>query len=620
MGIKKLTGIFLEPLPDMSDKAHQRVVAIYIDGNQFLYNVIDMLKAKSVQQSPGCYTVESLLPMTNDDFWDMMRELCKMSITKDLVEPIKRFSRLRHITVCLDGLPPAGKLVQQFIRRKNATYFMSKEGNVFLTDNMILPGSKFVRMYATTVVELFKEAFPQQSLLFSLDNIPGEGEHKMLDLYRHSSYLAEKQACLVWSNDGDVPVCLLSALTHETYVRTIIHRFQKPVPPQTEGISMKEDKVYSMMDLRISLCRDHIDRLNSQLYISFFGNDFLPEIVNTIDLKMGYTAFRKASELPPPAQKILLTTPEGFFNPAAFLKYLDNFDDFSFYFSDMGYTRESYSQKELYQFMEVYPAKPPSDMKTKIDFKRFYYSNVMRAETQTLDNEKQYTDEEIHQFEMKMALNYLEVYIWYYYYINGYYVGNFEPYYKYNFPPLLNSLKKILRNPQMLDIRLKSPQRRTPRYSSTIPNWCNPYPQMLTVLQKKDLSLLSKELLSEGHPDFVALALETRLSFEELYPVDPEKNIFIKTRIFKSVSLANASPSTVATAEQRPKRSFTKVNDGTKVYPRFDLVSIMNDIAKRIGLTLSSDYIPPITVGNIEQVELTDFRNSNFTVGEDIEL
>ena len=69
MGIKKFTGTFIEVLQDMSDKAFQRVIAIFIDGNQFLYGVLELLRAKCVKDNAtGNYTIDT----TDDSFWQLL--------------------------------------------------------------------------------------------------------------------------------------------------------------------------------------------------------------------------------------------------------------------------------------------------------------------------------------------------------------------------------------------------------------------------------------------------------------------------------------------------------------------------------------------------------------------
>jgi hypothetical protein len=665
MGIKKYTGTFIEPVKGVTDDAHRKVMAIFIDANQFLYGVVDLLKSKCTKVDDNNYIFES-----RGEFWQYVDGLAKQIIHEKLVEPILMFSKLKHITTCLDGIAAAGKIFQQFLRRKTSTYITDKSGKLLLTDSMILPGSQMVRTFAINLQHIFTEVFAPRgvSLLFSLDDISGEGEHKMLDYYRHSNWSNEGLPSLVWSNDSDVPVCMLSTRYENLYVRTNVVKFVKNAPgapvvqssagdaeasaspssPNGGGQLVAEDKIYLLGDLRSLMCSDHIDRLNCQFFINFFGNDFLPEMLNTIDLKESYNAFKKASVPKDGGEKILLTTSEGFFNPIAFIKFLNNFDEFSFYF-DIGIPSVGPRgfPREMHQFSSVYPAKPviddPNSNETKLmklGFKRFYLDNVMNAERlafpQETDVPSVSTDRKRYDFEKKMAFSYLKVYIWYFYYANGFYLqlpdgSTFEPYYEYNFPPLFNSLKKLLSDPTLKpnepngspieciqDLLNLRPQRRTPEYYSMLPRWVKPgtnvyepLPQMFAVLQRKDALLLP----NAEH------VLEVRREVEELYPIDPLKSLFIKTRISKRVNL------TLEEIEQaplgrfgKPKMTFTFVNEGTKVYPRFDVSAVMRSIARYIGVEQSREPVLPTIVGTIEHIQLTDFRNSNFAVGDDIDL
>ena len=400
----------------------------------------------------------------------------------------------------------------------------------------------------------------------------------------------------------------------------------------SESVMVTEDKIYLLSDLRKSLCSDSIDRLNCQFFINFFGNDFLPEMLNTIDLSYSYGLFQRATTKPG-SEKLILTNNRGLFNPEAFISFLTNIDEFSFYFRT-----NPTNVRDVHQFNELYPSKPvineediQTTRETKLNFKRYYYSNLIRLETHNPNITSSYTDTQLYDFEMKIAFAYLKVYIWYFYYSNGYYIElpdrtSYDPFYRFNFPPLFNSLKKILMNPKLIididdrygiksleDLLNLRVSRRTIDYYATIPRYPSHIPQMLTVLQMKEALLIAP-----ANNQQVSAIMTVRQQFELMYPVDPEKSLFIKTRLLQRIEL---TPTELQNAPPRNKYTYRLENMGTKVYPKFDLSLVMRGISSVLGFTLSSERIEPMTIGTVEHVDIVETRDSNFSCEpEELEL
>lgn len=599
MGIKKFTGTFIEPLSNVSETAYKKVVAAFIDGNQFLYFVLGLISKKCIKKDDTLFQYDK----DETSFWKEIEECIKIVIGKELLEPLSRFIKLCHITFCLDGLCNSGKLVQQFIRRKNSSYFTDASGKILLADTLILPRSKLVRMFGEAVKDIFVATFKERnvSLVFSLDDIPGEGEHKMLDFYRSSVFHHEKQHSIVWSDDSDVSVSMLLSQCENLYCKGSTVKF-------VDDVQVKEDKYFLISELRAMLCSDQVDRMNCQLLINFFGNDFLPEMLNTIELRDTYNVLKKATE------GIQLITGDNQFNPVSFLAFLNKFDDFTFYFTFMGrvfpqrvvtsgtFQGTFQGTVTLPQFSEVFQTMPPTDKASKLNFKRFYYSNVMRLENNI--EKETFTDEEIYNFEMEMSFSYLKTYIWYFYYINGYYLEMPDTFYKFNFPPLFNSLKKLFLKPtnEMKELLSLVPKRRTPEYYLTLVSYDSPLPQMAGVLQMKDLMLHSND----------TRMIQARKEVEHLYPVNPEKSLFVKTRYSKRIY----SDEPVAPGK---KRKFTVSNSGTKVYPKFNPLLVIQRVAELLEITPVKG-IQPLVIGTVERVEFVEHKDVSFAVCGTVEL
>ena len=70
MGIKKFTSTFIEQLTDYSQLAFREVEAVFIDGNQFIYGVVDGLRKRATKASTDLYVLEDV----HDDvsFWTLV--------------------------------------------------------------------------------------------------------------------------------------------------------------------------------------------------------------------------------------------------------------------------------------------------------------------------------------------------------------------------------------------------------------------------------------------------------------------------------------------------------------------------------------------------------------------
>ena len=173
MGIKKFTGTFIEPLPTVNGTAYHKVVAIYIDSNQFLYSVVNNLKSLCTKRDENNYSYNG----EESDFWQQIDAMCKSVIHKEMIEPLLLFTKLRHITACLDGTACIGKILQQFLRRKTSIYFNDSNGRLLLSDSMILPGSQLVRLFASNLTDMFRDAFASQWRIgssFHLTTLPAK--------------------------------------------------------------------------------------------------------------------------------------------------------------------------------------------------------------------------------------------------------------------------------------------------------------------------------------------------------------------------------------------------------------------------------------------------------------
>lgn len=187
---------------------------LFLDFNCAIYYVI----------KPEFKTPETLITHT----LEYLDTLCKL------------ISNLDVVYLALDGVPPRAKIEQQRFRRFhsvckknkameiNQKYSRLGSENKLVLDitnynfnidtNMITPGTKFMKDLSDAIKKHLKDNSKEGGLyngikvLFSDANIPGEGEHKILDYIRENPS-NENQYNIIYGLDGDL--IMLSLVSQE---------------------------------------------------------------------------------------------------------------------------------------------------------------------------------------------------------------------------------------------------------------------------------------------------------------------------------------------------------------------------------------------------------------------
>lgn len=197
--------------------------------------------------------------------------------TKELYEEVYRamqeqveIFQPRFLVAAVDGVAPKAKCNQQRSRR----YKASETKSVF-ESNSITPGTSFMVGLDTYLKGRLKEAPLMCDVIYSGHLTPGEGEHKIFDFFR----------------DGTIPSAgkhIIHGLDADLFILSLlspvggIHLYR-------ESKSARDDAVLVSIDV---LKDGLVTRLGTPtaphqfaVIMSFFGNDFLPNLVEFTDLK-----------------------------------------------------------------------------------------------------------------------------------------------------------------------------------------------------------------------------------------------------------------------------------------------------------------------------------------------
>lgn len=223
----------------------------------------------------------------------------------------------RLVYIAIDGVAPRAKLNQQRSRRFRAGLerqeALDKERHMQISledeknghraappaarfdSNAITPGTEFLGQISQHLVYFVRQKMKTDPLwarlevFFSGSEVPGEGEHKIVEFIRHRKmepgYDANVRHCMYGS---DADLMLLGLMTHEphfTLVReTVVWGSHKQTvarkqidEQQWQLVHLSLFREYLMMEMRVAPPLDGERMLDDFILLTFLlGNDFIP--------------------------------------------------------------------------------------------------------------------------------------------------------------------------------------------------------------------------------------------------------------------------------------------------------------------------------------------------------
>ena len=212
MGIPSFARTIVEKYKNThSPVTNDRVEHLFIDFNCIVYNCFAALDKSTKKQT-----------------WSNIEAALIKSVVIFLRRIIEVVEPQQSVYIAVDGSAPCAKVQQQRFRRFK-TIFMSetktrillKHGEVedcsWNTSCNIAPGTKFMTKLSKAIeAHIISGHFSQYAdhkikFVFSDSNIPGEGEHKYMDLIRELESNAPLDQIVVYSPDADVIVLSLGS-------------------------------------------------------------------------------------------------------------------------------------------------------------------------------------------------------------------------------------------------------------------------------------------------------------------------------------------------------------------------------------------------------------------------
>lgn len=220
--------------------------------------------------------------------------------------------------MAIDGVAPRAKLNQQRSRRFRSAKDMAeatkdmpkKESSAVFDSNCITPGTEFMARVSDCIKYFIRKKIKEDPLwrnlkvIFSGHEIPGEGEHKIMqhirEMKNQPGYQPNTRHCMYGQDADLIMLGLVSHEPHFTLLREIINFGFAGDSKNTLKTVMKFTKESDFQLLHLSVLREYLQiefcqgnsanlerTIDDFVFMTFLvGNDFLPHL-NSLDIGDG---------------------------------------------------------------------------------------------------------------------------------------------------------------------------------------------------------------------------------------------------------------------------------------------------------------------------------------------
>ena len=195
-----------------------------------------------------------------------------------------------NIFIAFDGVPPIAKLNQQ----KNRRYKSSLQNSMFNKNSpwdtcSITPGTNFMNKLNDVIREHFTnnkkiKKYSNNTIILSLSDEPGEGEHKLYEYIRNNSH--NNKNTLIYGMDADL---IMLSLNHLKYCNSIYLYRETPhfISSLDNSLDPQEKYLINISELGIQIYKELVDDISIK-------NDtpiWLKEASSILDSSYNYSNF-----------------------------------------------------------------------------------------------------------------------------------------------------------------------------------------------------------------------------------------------------------------------------------------------------------------------------------------
>ena len=294
MGIPTFFKTLIKKYPNiLSEKQTIPIDNLYIDFNGIIYTADKNIRSTNSVNDMTINTFERKI----------INEVIRL--TKRLINDFIKPKKLVYIA--FDGPAPKAKMVQQRSRRFKSSildvkirdrlkkkYNIDEQSFFWSTSCNASPGTLFMEKLSKSLKDkIINNTLINYSnnvnIIYSDSNVPGEAEHKYMDLIRTMDKNSDESICIN-SGDGDVIVLAMSLLKKNTYIFKSVSnppsKIEQELFPNAEylyiNVDILRDKVYNCMLEQYSGKNVNIN-MTTVIYdfvmlTLIFGNDFVHSV------------------------------------------------------------------------------------------------------------------------------------------------------------------------------------------------------------------------------------------------------------------------------------------------------------------------------------------------------
>ena len=266
----------------------------FMDFNGTVYNAYEVVRKKYEGKNLNQDNLEELI----------IKEV--ISLTQNLICNVIKPIKMTYIA--LDGPAPRAKMVQQrarrfkgpmekeFMKNLRKKYKISEESFDWDRSANISPGTKFMEKLSNGILDAMKNKVFQKhnhnmNIIFNNGNVPGEGEHKFLDIIRQMRNIESTKNAEIYLYGRDADLIVLAVTTHKNNIHIV-----REIKLETDNDLKKMYENYDFLQVNINELSDGFYKelirkneskknfektkvLNDYIFLTFLvGNDFVPSL------------------------------------------------------------------------------------------------------------------------------------------------------------------------------------------------------------------------------------------------------------------------------------------------------------------------------------------------------
>jgi 5'-3' exonuclease len=443
----------------------------------------------------------------------------------DYVNPDKGFY------ISIDGPVCAAKMKQQRQRRFRSVHDKQLFDKIkekykepipyYWNNSAISPGTKFMDKLHNKIIIWGKEYKKKKNIeiIYSSSNVPGEGEHKLLDFIKNNKKQNNNYSYVTYGLDADLIFLMLVTQQDNVYLLREAQEFERAASKdQLNFMSFKIMRECILTTFNDLINNNKLDKnriINDFIFLCYFlGNDFLPHII-ALDISKNGVEYlvQKYCETYLLKKDYLLSKNTKNINQTFLAAFLNNLaaDEETILMENFNKPkRKKYFQgsgdyeKELFRIENLlFKINDPIGIGIDSNYRKNYYKHHFDVD-----------DDELEEFVEKLVKHYLTGVRWVsHYYFNK--IPDWNWYYSYDYPPFIGDISKYLIDMNKIKFTENKP--------------ITPQEQLLVILPPQSNYLIPKS--------FCKLTNSPKSSLIHLYPSDFTVDFLYKNRYWEGVNL-----------------------------------------------------------------------------------